>query len=59
MIQILRSYTDQDLSDMRLAMAQHYRAFLWPREAGGRAYEYTLKSLFRRLNNYWGDLFQR
>lgn len=33
---------------MRLAMAQHYRGFIWPREEGGTAYNLTLAALSYR-----------
>ncbi len=56
-IPILRSYSDEQILAMRLAMAAHWSAFLWPREAGGRAYEYTIKALRLRLHNLAAEYY--
>ncbi len=39
---------------MYKALRRWHRAFLWPRELGGRAYEYTVASLHARLHRLWG-----
>ncbi|KAG2484066.1 hypothetical protein HYH03_017086 [Edaphochlamys debaryana] len=48
MVEILRSYTDEQVASMRLAMVKHFQAFIWGREHGGEAYEWTLVGLQRR-----------
>lgn len=55
MIEVLRSYTEQDMARMRAALARHFRAFLWDREYGGEAYEWTLRALQRKLFSYTYD----
>ncbi|EFJ41257.1 acetylglucosaminyltransferase [Volvox carteri f. nagariensis] len=49
MIELLRSYTEAQLAQLRLGMAKYYQAFIWNREYGGLAYEWTLAGLERRL----------
>ena len=40
-------------------MAKYYRAFIWEREWGGLAYEWTLAGLQRRVYNLDGEYFDR
>ncbi|KAG2486339.1 hypothetical protein HYH03_015043 [Edaphochlamys debaryana] len=48
LVEILRSYSDDALAGMRMAMAKYYRAFIWQRRHRGLAYEFTLAALQRR-----------
>jgi len=56
-VDILRQYTEVDLKALRLNMAKHYKAFLWPEELGGGAYNATLLALRRRLFNYASEYY--
>ncbi|KAG2492559.1 hypothetical protein HYH03_009221 [Edaphochlamys debaryana] len=47
-VEVLRSYGEDRLAAMRLTLAGYYRAFIWHREHGGRAYEWTLEGLKKR-----------
>lgn len=47
-VSILRAYSQEQVDAMRLALAQHWRAFVWDPQAGGLAYNYTLAALKRR-----------
>jgi hypothetical protein len=42
---------------MRLRMADHYKAYIWEPAHGGAAYNYTLRCLYKRLHNMWGELY--
>ena len=57
LIPILRAITEDEQARMRMAMARHYRAFIWEPEHGGLAYNYTVASLHRRLHALWGELY--
>ncbi|KAG2444206.1 hypothetical protein HYH02_009144 [Chlamydomonas schloesseri] len=57
LLDILRSYGAEQRAALRLGMAKYYRAFIWHREYGGQAYEYTLAGLQRRLANMQAELF--
>ncbi|KXZ42907.1 hypothetical protein GPECTOR_112g277 [Gonium pectorale] len=59
LIEVLRSFDEQALAALRLGMARHYRAFIWNREWGGTAYEWTLAGLQRRLDNMRAEHFRR
>ncbi|GFR40869.1 hypothetical protein Agub_g1520 [Astrephomene gubernaculifera] len=57
MVEVLRSYSEEQLAALRLGMAKYYKAFIWNREYGGQAYEWTLVGLERRLTNLQADFF--
>lgn len=57
-VALLRSFSEDDLARLRLGMAAHFRAFIWHREFGGRAYEWTLKALERRMQGLWAGFFR-
>ncbi len=58
-VELLRSYSDERLAALRLGMAKYWRAFVWNREFGGMAYEWTLAGLERRLAHINSDYFHR
>ena len=39
------------------ALRRWHKAYLWPKELGGRAYELTVASLHARLHRLWGVIF--
>ncbi|GAX86293.1 hypothetical protein CEUSTIGMA_g13705.t1 [Chlamydomonas eustigma] len=57
-VSILRSYSDEQLAVMRYELGKHWAAFLWPREAGGLAYNYTIKALRKRMYNYAAEYYR-
>jgi hypothetical protein len=57
LVSILRSVTPAEESAMRLRMADHYKAYIWEPAHGGAAYNYTLRCLYKRLHNMWGELY--
>ncbi|KAG2491281.1 hypothetical protein HYH03_010287 [Edaphochlamys debaryana] len=57
LVDVLRSYSDDELARMRLAMAKYYRAFIWYREDDGMAYEWTLAALQQRAYHLASGLF--
>ena len=59
LVELLRAFSDEQLAALRLGMAKYYRAFIWPREHGGLAYEWTLAGLQRRVYNLDGEYFDR
>ena len=59
LISILRAVGDEEQRMMRLKMAEHFRAFTWDPEHGGQAYNYTIKSLHKRLVALWGELWKK
>ncbi|PNH01195.1 putative glycosyltransferase [Tetrabaena socialis] len=59
MVELLRSYSEEQLAALRLGLAKYYRAFIWNREYGGRAYEWTLAGLQRRSFNLDAQYFTR
>ncbi len=48
-VDVLRLYDTEHVARLRQGLARYYRAFLWDREAGGMAYEWTLAGLQRRM----------
>ena len=54
MMDALRRVTPEEIQRYRGEMNKARRAFSWVRTFDGQAYEYTLKSLRRKLNNLWG-----
>ncbi|PNH05261.1 putative glycosyltransferase [Tetrabaena socialis] len=50
MIELLRQYDEAELVRLRQGMARYFRAFIWDRQYGGRAYEWTLSALQRRVD---------
>ena len=38
-------------------MAQHYAAFSWDVDWGGKAYEYTKAALMRKLHHLWAQQY--
>ncbi|KAG2494879.1 hypothetical protein HYH03_007118 [Edaphochlamys debaryana] len=58
-VELLRGISDQELANMRLNLAKYYRAFIWEREYGGQAYEWTLSGLQRRLDNLRAEHIRR
>jgi hypothetical protein len=34
-----------------------HKAFLWPQELGGKAFDYTISSLHSRLHRIWGVIY--
>ncbi|KAG2444152.1 hypothetical protein HYH02_009091 [Chlamydomonas schloesseri] len=59
LLDILRSYGAEQRAALRLGMAKYYRAFIWDREHGGEAFEWTLAGLQRRAANLHAGLFRR
>ncbi|GAX80859.1 hypothetical protein CEUSTIGMA_g8294.t1 [Chlamydomonas eustigma] len=59
LIPILRAISIEEQRQMRLKMAEHYRAFIWEPVHGGMAYNYTLAALHRRLHSMWSDLYRK
>ncbi|KAG2436914.1 hypothetical protein HXX76_006433 [Chlamydomonas incerta] len=59
LLDILRTYNPEQRAALRLGMAKYYRAFIWNREYGGEAYEWTLAGLQRRLANMQAGLYRR
>ncbi|GIL89474.1 hypothetical protein Vretimale_18890 [Volvox reticuliferus] len=57
MVELLRTYTEDQLAKLRLGLAKYYRAFIWEREFGGMAYEWTLAGLQRRAYHLDGEYF--
>ncbi|GLC68059.1 hypothetical protein PLESTF_000640400 [Pleodorina starrii] len=57
MVELLRSYTEAQMAVLRLGLAKYFRAFIWNREYGGMAYEWTLAGLERRLAHIHGEYF--
>ena len=55
MVELLRAYSEEQLAALRLGLARYYRAFIWEREWGGTAYEWTLAGLQRRAYNLDGE----
>jgi hypothetical protein len=58
-VSILRSYTDEQIAGMRFELGKHWAAFLWPKEAGGLAYNYTIKALRKRMHNYAAEYYRK
>ena len=58
-VRILRAYTPEQMDAMRLAMARVHTAFLWHPEAGGEAYNYTIKALRLRLHNHAAEYYRK
>jgi hypothetical protein len=54
---ILRAYTTEQIDRMRLALAQHWGAFVWQSGQGGLAYNYTIAALKRRMHNLEAQYF--
>lgn len=50
----VQDVTPQELYHFRTNMAKYWPAFMWWDKQGGQAYNYTLKSLRRKLYNLWG-----
>ena len=48
---ILRSVSDAQYAALLAGVKKYHRAFLWERDAGGQAFEYTILSLKRRYHN--------
>lgn len=59
MVEMLRTFSEEQLAALRLGMAKYYRAFLWNREYGGQAYEWTLAGLQRRVTQLQAEYFHR
>ncbi|GIL47983.1 hypothetical protein Vafri_4706 [Volvox africanus] len=57
MVELLRTYTEDQLAKLRLGLAKYYRAFIWNREYSGMAYEWTLAGLERRLAHIQSEYF--
>ncbi|PNW85856.1 hypothetical protein CHLRE_03g202550v5 [Chlamydomonas reinhardtii] len=59
LLELLRSYSPEQLAALRLGMAKYFRAFIWNRDQGGEAFEWTLAGLQRRAANMHAGLFRR
>ena len=49
--EILDAVTDEQHAALVEGMRKYWPAFVWDREAGGQAFEYTMLSLWRRSQN--------
>ncbi|GFR49811.1 hypothetical protein Agub_g11751 [Astrephomene gubernaculifera] len=57
LLELLESVTPQQLERLQDGLAEVHKAFVWQRELGGLAYNYTMTSLHRRLLNMWTAFF--
>jgi hypothetical protein len=55
--QILGSINDVDYIRLRQGLQRWWPAFVWHPVAGGRAYNFTLQSLQRRVHNQMAGLY--
>jgi hypothetical protein len=46
-----------EIVSMYKALRRWHKAFIWSKEQGGKAYDYTLASLHSRLHRLWGVLY--
>jgi hypothetical protein len=53
----LRQVPPKQVISMYKALRRVHKAFLWPKELGGKAYEYTVASLHARLHRMWGIIY--
>ncbi|KAG1665066.1 hypothetical protein FOA52_012485 [Chlamydomonas sp. UWO 241] len=58
-VPILRAYSQEQIDRMRLALAKHWGAFVWPVGQGGLAYNYTIAALKRRMHNMESQYYLR
>jgi hypothetical protein len=54
LLEVLRQVTPEQIKRYREEMFKVHKAFSWVRTFDGQAYEYTIKSLRRKLTNLWG-----
>ena len=57
LLDILAAVPLEQLLQYRRALREVYRAFYWVQD--GLAYNYTLRSLSRKLHNLWGHHYRR
>lgn len=58
LVELLRTFSEEKLEALRLGMARYFRAFIWERNFGGQAYEWTLAGLQRRLYHLAAEYFR-
>jgi hypothetical protein len=56
-LDMLRSYTDKDLEDMRVKLAKVWNFFFWDMDQGGMAYNQTLQALWLRVHNHAAEYY--
>lgn len=56
LVPLLRAIPPVDVARMQQALARVHKAFIWQREVGGQAYNYTLASLRKRMIMLQGHL---
>ena len=59
MVAQLRAMRPERLRAMFEALQRVHKAFLWPRELGGQAYDFVVASLWSRRHRLWGVLYRR
>ncbi|KAG1665073.1 hypothetical protein FOA52_012492 [Chlamydomonas sp. UWO 241] len=57
-VPILRAYSQEQIDRMRLALAKHWGAFVWPAGQGGLAYNYTIAALKRRVYHHAAEYYR-
>jgi hypothetical protein len=57
LVQQLAAISPERLASMFAQLKRYHKAFLWPRELGGEAFDYVVASLFSRLHRMWGVIY--
>ncbi len=57
LLQQLQQVEPQQVVAMYQALRRWHKGFLWPPDTGGKAYDYTLASLYSRLHRLWGVIY--
>jgi hypothetical protein len=58
MLQQLQQVEPQQVVAMYRALRRWHKAFLWPPALEGKAYDYTVASLYARLHRMWGVIYR-